>query len=305
MRYIFQITFNPDNDSNGTDFKLTILEFDNCIVCENNEFTKFKNNSKIGMPVYICSSCGLIVAGKTHKERKEISNRLYANEYWDTNYEKYQPNEDYTDVASLGKKRDFDSQYSYIKKHSDDFQRCLEIGAGTGTTLYWLEQLGCDVIGIEPDKRNTQMINKKLQNGKCINSNGEEFTPNGMFELIWINHVLEHSLRPDKIIKNMVEHLTDKGLIMIEVPNCENPNILHESMVSNPDNWHFTADVLKSLIKKLGLRLVSIDYFRPAKKSEGMKNKIFRKINKSPYPYYPRIQSDSKKGIAIRMLVGN
>jgi len=279
-------------------------EFDICIICGNDKFKKIEDTSKIGLPVFQCSLCNLIIAGSTHTERQTVSSKLYANDYWDQQYSKYLPNENYTDNTSLGKKRDFDSQYSNVKKYLDDITKCLEIGSGTGSTLFWLEQLGCDVIGIEPDNRNVMMINKRLKHGKCICGNGEEFTSNESFDLIWINHVLEHSLRPDIILKNLSKYLNDDGLIMIEVPNCENIDIFHASVFTEPDNYHFTLDVFKKLVNKLDLKLVSIDYFRPAKKSEGLMNKLSHKINKSLFPFYPRIKTNSKNGIVIRLLIG-
>jgi len=278
-------------------------KFDKCIICENTEYVQIEHSSLIGLPVFKCLSCHLLLAGSTHDERQRISLKLYAKDYWDNQYSKYRPDENYTDHTSLGKKRDFVSQYSYVKKYLNNFKTCLEIGSGTGTTLFWLEQLECNVMGIEPDKRNVEMINKRLKHGMCINESAEKFKPNQNYDLIWINHVLEHSIRPDIILENLSKHLNISGLIMIEVPNCNNSNILYESIFNNPDNYHFTGDVLKRLVDKLGLKLVSIDYFRPAKKIEGVINKICCMIGQNPYKFYPRIKTSSKKGIAIRLLI--
>jgi len=148
------------------------------------------------------------------------------------------------------------------------------------------------------------MINNRLKRGRCLNENAEEFKPNENFDLIWINHVLEHSLRPDIILQNLSKHLNDKGLIMIEVPNCDNSYILHESIFTEPNNYHFTMNVLRKLVDKSELKLVSVDYFRPAKKIEGVLNKVFGMVNQSPYSFYPRVKTSSKNGIAIRLLIG-
>ena len=70
-------------------------------------------------------------------------------------------------IDSQGKRRQWISQYSYTKKYLENKSNILEIGSGAGQTIYWFDQIGFSVTGIEPDARNVELINKKLTKSKC------------------------------------------------------------------------------------------------------------------------------------------
>src|SRR5437879_5304336 len=80
----------------------------------------------------------------------------------------------------------------------------------------------------------------KLKNVKCISGVAEDFDIQDKFDVIWINHVFEHLIRPDLFLSRCKNNLRDNGFIFIEVPECENPEILRQSIYENPSTFHFT-----------------------------------------------------------------
>ena len=68
--------------------------------------------------------------------------------------------------------------------------------------------------------------------------------------------------------------------------------MLQSSIQKNPHLFHFTTKSLSKLVEKLDYKILSCDVFRPATKSEGMRQKIM----KNSFPYYPRIMTDMHSG---------
>ena len=79
---------------------------------------------------------------------------LYHGQYWDSNKSEFSLKSDYTDPISMGKKRNWVSQYRYCESYfNKDKKTILEIGAGAGQASFWFEEKGFFVTAIEPDIR--------------------------------------------------------------------------------------------------------------------------------------------------------
>tara|TARA_A100001037_G_scaffold214051_1_gene191847 strand:- start:8 stop:709 length:702 start_codon:yes stop_codon:yes gene_type:complete len=231
--------------------------------------------------------------------REKVSN-LYKNDYWNERNSETSINSEYTDVDSQGKRRNWTSQFLYSKKHIVG-KNLLEIGVGAGQSILWFEEEGFDVKGIEPDGRNVSMINRKLKRGKVIESSVEDFSTEEEFNVIWMSHVLEHLIEPDKFLKKIKMNLKKDGVFFIEVPNCEYKPMLESSIQKNPHLFHFTKNSLSRLVENVEYKILTCDVFRPATKSEGMKQKIL----KNSFPYYPRIMTDVHSGRDLRIILKN
>lgn len=269
-----------------------------CIICKN-DLHHFSNISFLDMPVSHCKNCDLYVTGNSEYGIKKKLRDIYSGEYWNEWNAETSIKSNYTDAHSLGKYRDWTSQFSYCKKFLDK-KSILEIGAGGGQTIFWFDQMNYNVIGIEPDSRNVDLINKKLKNSKVISSFIEDINLEQKFDFIWMSHVLEHLVRPDLFLKKIKNNLNPNGFIFIEVPSSEHKENLQVSILDHPHVYHFTK---KSLIKLCEpyYDVVSCDCFRSASKIEGLVNKIFNRWN--IFPYYPRISSDCKKGRDLRIIL--
>ena len=275
-----------------------------CIIC-NGELDTYVKTSSLDLPVNYCSSCNFYINGDTKDQViKKVSN-LYKQDYWnepgiESRNSETSINSEYTDTLALGKRRNWISQYAYTKPHING-NTLLEIGVGAGETIIWFEEEGFDVEGIEPDGRNVSMINNVLKKGKVIESSVEEFSSNRIFDVIWMSHVLEHLIEPDSFLRKIKKNLKKNSIFFLEVPNCEYEPMLKSSIEENPHMFHFTKKSLSKLVEKIGYKIVSCDVFRPATKSEGMRQKIM----KNSFPYYPRIMTDVYSGRDLRIILKN
>ena len=275
-----------------------------CISCGEDSFSKYVNDSYFHLPVSKCTSCGMLVTGQQN-DRTQIN--MYDSQYWEERNAKLSIDSNYADTDSQGKRRNWLSQYAYCKEYFGAKKEILEIGSGAGQATYWFDKLGHHVTGIEPDKRNVEQINKKLENSKCISEYIENLHIEKQFDIIWMSHVLEHLANPDIFLKNIKQNLKQDGVFFIEVPNCDNKTLLDSTIKTEPHFFHFTKNSLINICKNAGFTIKKCDAFRPATKLEGALNKIYKKINSrnNPYAYYPRIICDSKIGRDLRIILSH
>ena len=287
----------------------SIIEKMNCICCEKKSMEVYQDDSYLKLPIYFCKNCKLYVTGETEIETKEKTEQLYKKSYWDERSSEESINSDYTDIDSQGKYRQWVSQHKYCKPHLINKKKLLEIGSGPGQVLFWFNNLGIEVHGLEPDKRNAELINKKIRKNICEVGIVEDFETSEKFDIIWSSHVFEHVLKPNFVLNKLKNYLKEDGILFLEVPNCENSKILFESINNNPSTFHFSKFSLMKLATDSGYEIIECDYFRSAKMIEGGINKIKEKylsfLKFEPYPYYPKIISNNIQGTDIRIILRN
>ena len=87
----------------------------NCIICKNKQ-EKYSENSNLEMPVYFCKNCNYYVTGESEIEIKQKLDKLYSGSYWNERKAKYSIESNYTDIDSMGKLRNWISQFAYCKQ---------------------------------------------------------------------------------------------------------------------------------------------------------------------------------------------
>ncbi len=270
-----------------------------CISCDNAKLKFYQKKSNLELPVFHCDECGLFVTGNSMNKISEKISNLYKKSYWDERTSEKSINSNFSDINSEGKKRNWLSQFAYCKQFFKEKKDILEIGSGAGQATLWFENEGFNIIGIEPDPRNVKLINAILKKGNCINSKIENMSLEQEFDIIWMVHVLEHLIDPINALIRIKKNMKLNSIFFIEVPNCENDEMLNASINENPHVYHFTKRSLENIVKKIGFKIIKIDYFRPATKKEGIQNKIFTK----KFPYYPRIVTNGKNGRDLRIVL--
>jgi 2-polyprenyl-3-methyl-5-hydroxy-6-metoxy-1,4-benzoquinol methylase len=270
-----------------------------CIICDE-VLDIYKKKSYLELPVNYCKNCNLYINGNSKEQVREKVSNMYKENYWNERNSETSINSEYTDVDSQGKRRNWISQFSYTKPYING-NALLEIGVGAGQSIFWFEEEGFNVEGIEPDGRNVSMINNKLKKGKVIESSVEEFSNDKIFDLIWMSHVLEHIVEPIDFLKKIQNNLKKNSIFFIEVPNCDYEPMLKSSIEKNPHLFHFTKKSLSKLVESIGYEIISCNVFRPATKSEGIRQKIL----KNSFRYYPRIITDIKSGRDLPIILKN
>ena len=273
-----------------------------CFICEN----EYKNSKNYD--VFFCDSCNLsFVPSPAQKSIKAIK-ESYKEEFWqEWNLEemfvsdfKTKVGQDYVLAA--------ESMYAFYKNFLHDNMEILEIGAGTGVHSILLDKLGFHITSIEPNIESSILIDNKLQNGRCINGYFEEMHFDKKFDIILLYHVVEHIEHPDQFINQCKSILNESGIIIIAVPDCENPETLKQSINNKYHLLHFSKKSLEKLCVKLDCKIIKIDSFARLPTNQRRFHKILRKtklqsLSKKFFPFYPLIHTTKNNGYEIRLIL--
>lgn len=213
-----------------------------CTFCKAQEFTSiYKTNH---WKVLRCKRCSLV--------RTSIHKTITYQEY----YRDEQYHEEETLFRNIFQKR-YDTMSSYFKSPG----RVLDIGASTGTMLDIFKSFGWKTYGVEPSESYKIAQNK----GHFIyHSPFEEAKlQKNFYDLVIINHTLEHVASPPEVLEKIQKVLKPGGYVYIDVPNFDSI-----SRRIAGQNWkyllvsehihHFEPQTLKMLTKKSKLRVKKV-----------------------------------------------
>jgi 2-polyprenyl-3-methyl-5-hydroxy-6-metoxy-1,4-benzoquinol methylase len=152
-----------------------------------------------------------------------------------------------------------------------DIKTILDIGTGEGYFLKLVkEQKGCETWGIEVNTAAAEVA--KNHADRIISGKIEDVLhsiPDGYFDCITFNDVLEHMVEPSDILKMIKPKLSANGIIIASIPNVRYFFNLYEVMIKKDweykdagilDSTHlrfFTQKSMKSMIEKAGYKLES------------------------------------------------
>jgi len=195
-----------------------------CDLCACPSFKVFSQKGRHGTSVttVICEECGLVY---THPRPLNHENSgFYQNNYWREYKNQQTPDEKF-----------FKRRIPKIQPLLDELRpflrpgmNILECGCSVGALLSCMKDIVGEkgkVIGIEPDQKQSEYARERkgldVRTGLI-----QEITPTlaqGDFDLIVMNHVLEHTTSPTEILYSLRDLLKTNGFLILEVPNIEAP----------------------------------------------------------------------------------
>jgi 2-polyprenyl-3-methyl-5-hydroxy-6-metoxy-1,4-benzoquinol methylase len=144
--------------------------------------------------------------------------------------------------------------------------RALDIGCGNGRYLAVLKNLGWTVTGFDIEDHVAPVLK---ENGIHVFTGNLEVlsTLRGTYDLITMWHVLEHLHDPLKDLKTIRKFLSNRGSILIEVPNSNSP-----AAKLFRDDWyqwdlprhlsHFTPQSLIQMLRESGFQIKELIHLR-------------------------------------------
>jgi SAM-dependent methyltransferase len=98
-------------------------------------------------------------------------------------------------------------------------QRCLEVGPGQGITLAQLRWLGWEAVGLDVDPIAAETARRLSQCEVRVGSLASSDFPDGSFDLIYMNHVLEHLPDLRSALERSHALLRQGGRLVLIYPN--------------------------------------------------------------------------------------
>ena len=138
--------------------------------------------------------------------------------------------------------------------------RVLEIGSSTGLLLKLFQEKGFAVTGVEPSSKSSRYAIKRGIN--TITKSFERAKLNGKFDVVILNHVLEHLKDPKEVLNKTWNLLNNDGIIVINVPNAGSLSAKiygknWEYVLPKEHLWQFTPTSLSKVIEESGFSIVN------------------------------------------------
>lgn len=222
-----------------------------CNLCGGIDVEVIGNTDRKGKPLQtvICRDCGLVW---TDPRPGVEANRKYYEEHYRVQYKasrkpklKHAYRETLRAVARLKR----------IEALLVPGMHLLDIGAGGGFFPYAVKQRGYAIEGIEPNQGYAAYAREDLQ--LDIKSGFlQDFTfDEGSFDVITLNHVLEHLEDPDAALRRLWYWNKPGGFLNVEVPNIEATYHAPGHKFHLAHLYNFNPETLPLLARKSGYRI--------------------------------------------------
>ena len=99
-------------------------------------------------------------------------------------------------------------------------RRLLDVGAGNGAYLLSVRSAGWEIVGVEPDPAAAAVARRTgldVREGSIHSLQSGD----GTFDVITMNHVIEHVHEPRKVLSEAFRLLRPGGILYLETPNIE------------------------------------------------------------------------------------
>lgn len=239
----------------------------NCNICEkDNTDPLFKvKDMRFEFPgefnLVMCRDCGLVYLNPRPTKRE-------INDYYPNEYEQHKA---WNNTNTI--KRIFGHSYVRLLLFGGDLRslksftkgRILDVGCGGGKYLKILDDSGWDTYGVDVSPIATEHARtlglNNIFTGELYNAN----FPNNYFDVIMMQHSLEHMHEPFKCLKESNRILKNNGALIIIVPNIDS---LEAELFK--ENWYqidaprhlyfFNERTVKKILEKANFNVTAFTY---------------------------------------------
>lgn len=176
-------------------------------------------------------------------------------------YKKYHRDKAYFENESHFKNI-FRKRFNILRKSRSKPGVVLEVGASTGAMLDIFKEAGWKTWGVEPSE--SSKIAKE-KGHRIISSYFEKAKlPTNYFDLVVMNHTLEHLDDPVLVLKKIYKILKNNGLLLVDVPNAGGigSRILKDRWPYRLPEEHkhqFTRESLSRVFREVGLKVIHFE----------------------------------------------
>ncbi|MBT8282941.1 MAG: class I SAM-dependent methyltransferase [Muriicola sp.] len=161
-------------------------------------------------------------------------------------------------IYQLVKTIGLSNKRKWLLKFVSKGSRILDVGAGTGSFVAYLNDNDFEATGVEPSARARKLAEKKgVSSIKSIDDIAKQ-----EYDAITLWHVLEHFKDLDREIDKLIMRLHKEGYLYVAVPNFRSYDAQHYkehwAAFDVPRHlWHFSKAAIQKVFKEKGFQLVS------------------------------------------------
>lgn len=217
-------------------------------LCSGKEFSLVATKDRYSFlqKIVLCKKCGLMQNNPRMREDQYKS--FYISDAYRGCYER----DNYLDICEKFYNPNFGKHIfnAVLKvKNLPDVKSVLEIGCGGGWNLVPFKNEGITVSGYD---LSPSLIALGKEHGLNLIHGGIDDIK-GKFDVIILNHVVEHFTDPVKSMVKAKQNLKPDGIFYIAVPDMEN---FGTWQLQNAHTYYFTSPTLQYYMSKAGLSLL-------------------------------------------------
>ncbi len=226
--------------------------------CASHQVFRTRGRGDSHLATVICQNCGLVYSNPRPSEEENAD--FYHHRYWDAYKGKNEADDSFFN-RRLPKIKSMLQEVTPLLKPG---VKLLEIGCGVGALLWSIKNtcngLG-EFVGVEPHSGHARFAREQkelnVHNGLLEEVYGK--LAKSEFDVIIMNHVLEHTISPTGTFAKLKELLKPNGTLVIEVPNVEAPGSRLSHYFHIAHHFAFSPKTLQRLGTKGGFRIVKIE----------------------------------------------
>ncbi len=222
-----------------------------CNLCGNETAERIGTTDRDGQPLrtVLCQSCGLVWTDP--RPGSAETRKFYAEDYRLQYKSAYVPKRKHVYRETLRAI----ARYQEVRSLLQPDMQLLDVGCGGGFFPYVARQQGIDAQGIEPNhgfaKYAGETFGVPTNNAFFQDVDHSEES----FDLITLNHVLEHVEDPCATLGQLRKWLKTEGYLVVEVPNIEATYHAPQNRFHVGHLYNFNPVNLEYLGAKAGLTL--------------------------------------------------
>lgn len=222
-----------------------------CNACGATEVLQVSDRDRDGRPLrtVLCTGCGLVWTDP--RPSAEAIKGFYTHHYRSSYKGSAEPKRKHI----LRETRRAIARFRRIQGLLRPGARVLDVGAGAGFFPYVVRSRGFEVVGLEPNQGYCDWGNRVLGvevMGGTLQDFDLSATP---FDIITLNHVLEHLPDPAAALSRLRDWLEPEGLLVVEVPNIESGFHAPHKRFHIGHLYNFSPDNLTRLARSRGLEV--------------------------------------------------
>jgi len=240
----------------------------NCCVCGAGPDNTNIHVQAAGFRLVRCRGCGMVYL----PEKSVLEMQNYGKEYF-TNCNEYVQrwNEFHTAFENLVGK---------IRRRKND-GHLLDVGTGIGSLMAVASENGFRVSGVEYSPWASDFARAEKGLEVFTGTLEEARFPGETFDVVVLNHVLEHLERPGETLREVRRILKRDGVLVIGVPNIESImacllGARWYSLKPGEHVWHFSPATLCRLVRETGFEVIEWESRENNRPSGGVAKRILQ-----------------------------
>lgn len=245
------------------DYQSLELESVRCPICGGKEFEVLAKTDRYSMGISTsgCAQCGLVMTNPRPDDAT-------MEDFYRFHYRNYYESVEVPDLQYIRKiHKDVRARYTadYLEGSGvlDKARRVLDFGCGEGSLLKELSarRPGLETEAVEPGEAFREFAREYA--GCKVYAGLESLLEDssGDFDLVIVNHVLEHLLLPNEILESLAGLISESGCLFLDVPAIEGYRSIESLHIGHM--YHFSENTLRALAESTGYRVKSIEHHNP------------------------------------------